>query len=71
MNIDLIKKDINKLLGYKLKIKINLGRNKFEYLEGMIEKIHPNLFTVKTNKGIKSFTYSDVATKAVTIGKCD
>ena len=71
MNIDLIKKEINKLLGYKLKIKINLGRNKFEYLEGMIEKIHPNLFTVKTNKGIKSFTYSDVATKAVTIGKFD
>ena len=69
MNIDLIKKKVCELENYKLKIKINLGRNKYEYLEGKIMKIHPNIFTVMTNKGIRSFSYSDIATKAVVIGK--
>lgn len=69
MNINIIKNNIGKLKNLKLKIKINLGRNKYEYLEGMIDKIHPNIFTVKTNKGIRSFSYSDVATKVVSISK--
>ena len=55
----------------KLKIKINLGRNKYEYLEGFIDKMHPYLFTVNTNKGIKSFSYSDIITKAVIMNKFD
>ena len=69
MNIDLIKKRIKELYDYKIKIKINLGRNKYEYLEGKIMKIHQNIFTVMTNKGLKSFSYSDTATKAVIISK--
>ena len=69
MNINVIKNKIVELKDEKLKIKVNLGRNKYEYLEGKILKIHSNIFTVLTNKGIKSFSYSDVATKAVIIGK--
>ncbi len=69
MNLDNIKKKIIELKGEKLKLKVNLGRNKYEYLEGEIEKIHSNLFTIKTNKGLKSFTYADIATKLVIIGK--
>ena len=69
MNIDLIKKRIKELYDYKIKIKINLGRNKYEYLEGKIMKIHQNIFTVMTNKGLKSFSNSDIATKAVIISK--
>jgi len=69
LNINLIKNKIIELNNCKLKIKINLGRNKYEYLEGKIDKIYKNIFTVMTNKGIKSFSYSDVATKAVIIGK--
>ena len=71
MNINIIKNRIINLKDYKLKIRINLGRNKYEYLEGKIDKIHSNLFTVTTNKGIKSFTYSDIITKAVIINKFD
>ena len=69
MNLDNIKKKIYELKDEKLKIKVNLGRNKYEYLEGQIEKIHPNLFTIQTNKGLKSFTYSDVVTKVIVISK--
>ena len=69
MNIDLIKNKIISLTNEKLKIKVNLGRNKYEYLEGEIDRIHPNIFTIKTNKGIRSYSYSDVATKVVNISK--
>lgn len=69
MNIQNIKNKIISLKGEKLKIKINLGRNKYEYYEGYIDNIHSNIFTVKTTKGIKSFAYSDIVTKSVVIGK--
>ena len=69
MNIEKIKKKIIELKNQKLKVKVNLGRNKYEYYEGKIEKIHQNLFTVNTNKGIKSFTYADVITKMVILNK--
>lgn len=69
MNINNIVKKITELKDIKLKIKVNLGRNKCEYYEGYIEKIYPNIFTIKTETGIKSFSYSDVATKSVIISK--
>ena len=69
MNINIIKNRIRELKKSKLKLKVNLGRNKWEYFEGYIDKIHNNLFTVNTNKGIKSFTYSDVITNVVIISK--
>ena len=69
MNIDRIKKKKIEMKNFNLKIKVNLGRNKYEYYEGKIEKIHQNLFTVNTNKGIKSFTYADVITKMVILNK--
>lgn len=69
MNINHIKNKIKELIGFKIKIKVSLGRNKYEYYEGEILKMHSNLFVVDTNKGIKSFTYSDVATKGVSISK--
>ena len=69
MNIDRIKKKIIEMQNFNLKIKVNLGRNKYEYYEGKIEKIHQNLFTVNTNKGIKSFSYADVITKMVILNK--
>ena len=69
MNINKIKNMIVSMKDSKIKIKVNMGRNKHEYYEGKINNIHPNLFTVITNCGIKSFTYTDVLTKSVTITK--
>ena len=40
-----------------------------QYLEGKIKSFHPNIFTIETNKGLKSFTYSDIATNSVIISK--
>ena len=69
MNIDNIKRKINELKNHKLKVKVYIGRNKYEYYEGKLENMYDNIFTIKTNKGIKSFSYSDVATKVVTLSK--
>ncbi len=71
MNINKIKNKIINIKDSKLKIKVNIGRNKYEYYEGEIDKIYQNIFTIKTNKGIKSFAYSDIVTKAVVISKFD
>ena len=69
MNIELTKEKVKTLLNKKIKIKVNIGRNKHEYYEGYIEKLHPNIFTIKTNQGVKSFTYTDVLTKNVILTK--
>ena len=69
MNIDKIKLKVNELKNNKLNIKVYIGRNKYEYYEGEIETIYNNIFTVRTNKGIKSFSYADVATKIVVLSK--
>lgn len=67
MNIDNIKRKIKELINYKLKIKVYIGRNRYEYYEGKIKDMYPNIFTLETNKGIKSFSYADVATKIVVL----
>ncbi len=69
MNIDIIKNKIKSMLNQKLKIKVFLGRNKYEYLEGYITKMHSNIFTITTNKGIKTFSYTDILTKTVILSK--
>lgn len=69
MNINLIKTKILELKNCKLKIKVNAGRNKYEYYEGYIAKVYPNIFVIDTDQGKKSFTYSDVLTKIVTLTK--
>lgn len=69
MNINLIKQRIELLKNEQIKIKVYLGRNKYEYFIGKIDKLHSNIFTVKTDSGIKSFTYSDVLIKNVVITK--
>ncbi len=69
MNINKIKASIKDLKGQRVSLIVNLGRNKEEFYEGILENIYPFLFTVKVKDQIKSFTYSDVLTKDVIIKK--
>ena len=69
MNIDKIKLKVKELSNEKLNIKVYIGRNIYVYYEGIIDKKYNNIFTIKTNKGIKSFSYADVATKIVVLSK--
>lgn len=69
MNIEHIKNKIKLLVGEKIRVKVYLGRNKYEYFDGVVEKMHPNLFTIKTDSGIKSFSYSDILIKTIILNK--
>lgn len=65
MNIKIIKNEIEKNVGKKVIGKINMGRNKFENFEGIINASYPFLFTIESENEIKSFSYSDVLTKTI------
>ena len=67
MNIDIVKNEINRNIGKKVKITIHGMRNKIEFYEGNIYRIYPNIFTISSQYGEKSFTYRDVITKDITI----
>lgn len=65
MRIEKIKEEISNMISKKVLIKANIGRNKYEYIEGVILDVYPYLFTIKTDNEIKSFSYSDVLTKNI------
>ena len=64
---EMIKKSITPLLGKKVKIKYNLGRNKQEVFDGKIIKIYNSLFLVDVNGTVKSFSFADIVTKIIKI----
>ncbi len=60
----------NKVAGFKgkkVKIYVDVGRNKSEVYEGIILNTYKNVWTLKTSTDIKSFGYSDVLINAVVI----
>ena len=65
MNIDKIRSEIKSLKGKNVIAKVCLGRNKYEYVEGIIYGIYPYVFTIKSGDVIKSYSYSDLLTKSV------
>ncbi len=55
-------------LGKTVKIKYNLGRNKYETYEAKIIKIYNCVFLVKLqNNIVKSFSFADIITKIIKI----
>lgn len=62
-----IKNKIEGLKGKKIKINVDIGRNKYELYEGIILETYKNVWTFKTNTDIKSFSYKDVLINMVVI----
>ena len=69
MNISEAYQCIVSLIGKRVSVKVNVGRNKFEKFEGVVERVYPSLFTIYSNNLVKSYSYSDVVTKTIVI-KC-
>lgn len=67
MNIESVKEELNKHIGKSVKIKQNLGRNKYESYEATIKKLYNYIFVVENNNQIKSFSYTDIITKIIKI----
>ena len=65
--IEEIKRKLNKIKGKKIKINVDVGRNKREVYEGCVYKTYKNIWTFKTNLDVKSFSYSDILINNVII----
>lgn len=69
MTIGTIKDIIGKNINKELSFKISGSRNQIEEFNGKIIKVYNSVFLIKDkNSGIsRSFTYSDILTKNLTI----
>ena len=70
MNLDIVKNDIRKNIGRKVRINVYGLRNRKNVYEGRLDGCYPNIFTVNVDGSSKSFTYSDVITGEVKIEYC-
>ena len=65
-----VKNGIEGLLGERVKVLVNLGRNKTTSFCGVVSACYPALFTVSPDApfgGKTSFSYSEVTCGAVTV----
>ncbi len=62
-----IKKKIESLKGKKIKVWVDVGRNKSETYEGFVVDTYKNIWTFKTKTDIKSFSYSDILINSVVL----
>lgn len=64
MNLYQVKKILKSKVGKRAKIKCNLGRNKYETYNVIIDKLYANIFTTieeKNNiKELRTFSYNDI-----------
>ena len=62
-NISSAKEKINSLAGKKVRVKVNLGRNKREEFIGVLTGVYPALFTIapvnNEYKGKTSYSYAE------------
>ena len=65
MNLDIIKDKIKNHIGSNVIITVKCLRNKKQIYEGKIYKMYPNIFSIMTHSGEKTFSYADVATKDI------
>ncbi|MBP5159973.1 MAG: Veg family protein [Lachnospiraceae bacterium] len=70
-SVSTIKKTIISNVGKKVQIRTNLGRNRYDLSEGVIDKTYPCVFLVKLDNDSNdlaktvSYSYTDVLTKEV------
>ena len=62
-----IKKKIESLKGKKIKVWVDVGRNKSETYEGFVLDTYKNIWTFRTETDIKSFSYSDIVINSVVL----
>lgn len=71
MDLNIIKNEIIKNKGKKVKIIHNGSRNKVEIYEGYIYAVYPQIFSIMTNSNnyvqTRSFSYNDVLSKTIEI----
>ena len=67
MNLDAVKDNITKNIGKKVIVTVYGMRNKVNKYEGVLYKVYPNIFSIMTDYGEKSFSYNEYITGEVKI----
>ena len=62
-----IKKKLLSLKGKKVKVWVDIGRNKSETYDGIIKEVYNNIWILETENDVKSFSYSDILINNVVI----
>ena len=62
-----IKHKVENLKGKKIKVFVDVGRNKIEIYEGVVLNTYKNVWTLKTATDVKSFGYCDILINSVVI----
>lgn len=65
-----IKRDLDGLIGEKIRLRANRGRRRVDEREGILEKTYPSIFVVRIEEEVSgarriSFSYADVLTEMV------
>ncbi len=72
LSVDAVKRAIAKSMGEDVRVRVNLGRNKYALYKGKITNVYPALFTVSPYgdfNGKTSFSYSEVCCGNVVISR--
>ncbi len=67
MNLNVIKREVESKIGDSVQIVVYGMRNKTSTYFGKLKEVYPNIFTISTDIGEKSFSYADVCTGEVKI----
>ncbi|MEG2351124.1 MAG: Veg family protein [Bacilli bacterium] len=65
--MDRIRLKVASLKGKKIKIIIDVGRNKIEEYDGFVLDTYKHIWTFKTDTDIKSFAYKDILINSVVL----
>lgn len=75
-NLGNVRRALNKHVGSKVLVKSNLGRHKYDVMEGIITETYPCIFLIQVKNEEEdsvqtlSYSYTDVITKDVQLTLC-
>ena len=67
MMIEDIRNDMKKNIGKRVKIITKFCRNKSDVFVGVINGVYPNIFTINDGNETKSFSFSEILIKDITL----
>ena len=73
--IEMIKEKMEPLIGARVRLKANRGRNRIVENEGILDSLYPNVFVIrlmdKRTERCVSYSYTDLLTATVEIQLCE
>jgi len=75
ITIETIREKMKPLIGSRVRLKANRGRNRIVENEGILDSLYPNIFVIrlldKRTERCVSYSYSDILTSTVELAPCE